>query len=187
MKTKSREELKQKLYETIKNDTGSDELNEELAKLLTEYVPFAGYDWEFSDKSLSIKIPPRLTDRIMDFIETLVGCSYFTNVDDGLIKFEFTASTLIKKILSNHKYDTIKIDRFVKYESDRNHNGVKSVSIVDNKLLADNYDDRFDCDGVIFIAATNSNWVNHDIADKILELLNTDPSYCDFMDEWNRK
>lgn len=155
-----------------------------VSERLTDYCPVYN-QWSYKDDSLMIKVGHEEQDKLINFVEDLVDCSYTSdyNEDNDRLILSFTLSTLIDKLkdVNLEGYVPLKMDRFRKITKE-SRNG-KSVVIVDSKKLVDDTLDRCNyTDGAIFCADTGSEWVNNSIVDDILLRLNTDLFYTKMLD-----
>jgi len=168
------------------NRCNDDSLGEKLSDILNDYCD-TEYVWYCDDKSLIIEIDLDEQDKIIKFIEDLVGCSYISETCDttGLLILSFTISTLVKKLeeVNEDGYAPLKVERFIKREHESRRNKAKTVSIVDTKVLVGElFSQGYADNGVIFTANTPSEWVNHEIADEVLKLLSTERSFTQMID-----
>ena len=183
-------ELKAILKRNI-NHCDEKELGSNLCRILTDYCP-TDLKWYFEDNLLSIRInldeqSKMEQDLIIEFIEYLVDCSYINDYSDDtrVLTLSFTLSTLINKLrdVNEDGYVPVKIDRFMKYQTNDNCHNPKHIHIVDTKRLVHDLVNRgFSNEGIIFTAASPSEWVNQEIVDNVLELLNTERSFTKMID-----
>ena len=185
-------ELKGILKRIIKHED-EEYISNRLSEVLNEYCPSKNA-WHHEDNRLMIEISLDEQDEIIKFIEDLVDCSYINEFDETteMLTLSFTVSTLIKKLenVTEGGYPSIKMDRFIKYQNKNESRNSRSgqVYIMDNKLLADElFSKGYADNGIIFTAASPSEWVNHEIVDEVLKLLNTERSFTQMIDNCMEK
>ena len=74
----------------------------------------------------------------------------------------------------NVDYEPIQMPRFTKYQPKNS----KEIHIIDNMRLSKQLRlHEYPEEAIIFIASTSSEWVNHEIIDEVLRLINTNKEY----------
>lgn len=170
------------------------ELGDKLADILNDYCPSKNA-WYYEGNRLIIEVNLEEQEELLKFIEDLVGCSYFSEYDEdiGVLTLSFTLSTLVEKLtpINEYGYEPVKMDRFIKYQNkdETPRSGRKNfVYVMDTRILVDEvFSKGYADNGIIFTAASPSEWVNHEIADKVLELLNTECSFTQMIENCIKK
>ena len=168
------------------NHYSGEKLGDHLCEILNEHCGLDSY-WYFEDNSLNIDIDIDEQDKVIKIIEDLVGCSYINEYSDvtALLTLSFTLSTLIEKLndVNEYGYEPVKMDRFYKHQNKDDSYRGKHVYIIDHKMLANEmFTKGYADNGIVFTAASPSEWVNNEIVDEVLKLLNTERSYTQMID-----
>ena len=157
------------------------------------------YVWHFEGNNLMIEVgvdDKEDIDEVLEFLDCLVGCSYFQETGGGFVMLKFTLSTLMDKLTNFCEkreseeglgYVPVQMNRFKKVIPDENSRDYskKDRYIVDNELLSDNLGSYVS--GVIVSAVSSSEWVNDYVIDKVLEILNTDSCIVNMLNYCNNK
>ena len=158
-------------------------------KFLNENCPI-DEEWVANEKLYTIRIHKDVEDKISEWVEKIVGCSFFYELDeDDYLNLKITKSTLEDNLQDNlikelYDYTPVKIDRFTITKGHKDQHDAKWYYIIDNLKF-------IECPvawdyplgrGVIFTASTDSEWVNYEICAEILEKLNKDKSIINMMD-----
>lgn len=125
-------------------------------------------------------------NNIMDFIESIVGCSYFQETNNNLITFNISKSTLEKKVKEKNimcdDYVTVKMDRFIK-EKDVDEYDKQCYYIVDKVKSKPLSNRGFHRQDILFTASTGNEVVDDKICDVVLRLINTDEEILSLLDK----
>ena len=161
-------------------------------KFLNENCPI-DEEWEYNDKVYQIKVNADDVDTINDWVEKIVGCSFFYDCDDDScdsVNLKITKSTLEshlrdKIIEDKFDYTPIKMDRFSLVKGEDHYNG--GYHVVDNLIKDISKTKCLYKTGIIFTACSDSESVNFNICQEVLRLLNTEESYVNMLDYVNDK
>lgn len=179
------------ILKRIINHEDEEYISNRLSEVLNEYCP-SKYVWHHEGNRLMIEISLDEQDEIIKFIEDLVDCSYINEFDENteILTLSFTVSTLIKKLenVTEGGYPSVKMDRFIKYQNKDKSSREHHVYVMDHRMLVDEvFSKGYADNGIIFTASSPSEWVNHEIVDTVLELLNTERSFTQMIDNCMKK
>lgn len=150
-------------------------------------------EWKYEKPVYTIRVNKDAEDKVSAWLEKIVGCSFFYECDDEeILNIKITDSTLepkLEEILnksSEEVKDPIKINRYELVKGVKNQEDEKYYYIIDKvTLIVDRGRPRgmkYYGEGVIFVAATDSEWVNYNLAWEILQMLNREEVYTDMID-----
>ena len=163
-------------------------------KFLNENCPI-DEEWVADEKLYTIRIHKDVEDKISEWVEKIVGCSFFYELDDeDYLNLKITKSTLEDNLQDNlvkklYDYIPVKIDRFGITKGRKGAYDEHWYYIIDKLKFIESparWDDPLGR-GVIFAASSASEWVNYDICAEVLEKLNKDESIINMMDYCRNK
>ena len=163
-------------------------------KFLNENCPI-DEEWVADEKLYTIRIHKDVEDKISEWVEKIVGCSFFYELDDeDYLNLKITKSTLEDNLQDNlvkklYDYIPVKIDRFGITKGRKGEADEHWYYIIDKLKFIESpprWDDPLGR-GVIFAASSASEWVNYDICAEVLEKLNKDESIINMMDYCRNK
>ena len=189
--------LKKELIDIIGKSADNYVIGNSFADLFNMYCN-TSYVWHCEGNNLMIELgveDKEDIEEVLDFLDGLVGCSYFQETTGDMVTLKFTLSTLLEKLHNLCEKDNedelgyvpVQMNRFKKIIPDENSRGYSKRDryIVDNELLSENWGSYED--GVIVSAVSSSEWVNDYVIDKVLEILNTDPGIVNMLNYCNHK
>lgn len=153
-------------------------------------------EWRYEKPVYCIKVQKDVQDKISDWMEKIVNCSFFYEVDeDEYLNLKVTNSTLepkldeIIKVNQIDDEDTVKIDRFFVKQGTKGRFDEHYFYIIDKETLTLEGGRAVNDfgPGVIFVAASTSEWVNYTLISEVLQMLNSEDAYHGMIDYCNRK
>ena len=147
-------------------------------------------DWVADEKLYTIKIHKDVEDKISEWVEKIVGCSFFYELaEDDYLNLKITKSTLENNLQDNlvkklYDYIPVKIDRFTITKGREGLYDEHWHYIIDNLKFIES-PTRWDGPlgrGIIFTASTDSELVNYNLCVDVLEKLNKEESLINMMD-----
>ena len=150
-------------------------------------------EWKYEKPTYSIRVNKDAEDKIAEWLEKIIGCSFFYELDDeDILTLKVTNSTLepkLEKILKKNSpeaEDTIKIDRYELLKGRDGQYDEHFYYIYDKVTLIKDKNNRGIMrelgDGVIFVAASDSEWTNYNLAWEVLQMLNGNEAYSNMID-----
>lgn len=142
-------------------------------------------EWACDGKAYQIKVNKKEEEVIGEWLEKIIGCSFFyEKIDEDYLNLKVTKSTLEKKLSDKVTYTPVKMDRFSLVKGQDHHEG--GYHIIDNLINGRKQHGLYKT-GIIFNACSDSEWVNKAICEEVLKSLNTNEVYLQMLDASREK